>query len=520
MDDRWQMYDRTPTTVATGWRFEPVTAPSRLGGSNGMTIGPDGRLYVTQVFASQVTAIDVETGVHEVFSPLGGGIVGPDDGIFAADGTFFATEPLIGRVSARAPDGSYRVVRDDLPGANGITVDHAGRRLFVDEFRPGGRLMELDPSGAAAPRFLLEDLNGPNALAMGPDGRLYFPQVFANQIWVYDLDSGKSELLVDDLSVPTAVKFDSRGRIVTSESGAGRITAIDLATGRRETLAEVAQGIDNVSVGADDRIFVSHYVDGRVAEETAGRQRVLSPPGLLGPHGLTVARDGRLLIADGLSVGELSANGTVIRRLVLLIDLPGLAAGVCDAGPDLLVATHTDVLRYPGGSGPPSVLVAGLQGVSSIVADGDGGAIVVEREGGRVQRIARDGSTRIVGSGLHRPGAVGRSATGDLYVSQGEGRPVVVLGDGAARPVIDGLTDAQGLAIAGGTLLVADAGSHELIAVDLADGHRSVAVRDARIGQPRPGLVPAAFCSVCADERGGFYVAANGDGSINILTRD
>ncbi len=191
MDDRWQMYDQTPTRVATGWRFEPVTAPSRLGGSNGMTIGPDGRLYVTQVFASQVTAIDVDSGAHEVFSPLGGGIVGPDDGIFAADGTFFATEPLIGRVSARQGDGSYRVVRDDLPGANGITVDHAGRRLFVDEFRPGGRLMELDPSGAAPPRVLMEDLNGPNALAMGPDGRLYFPQVFANQIWVYDLEAGQ-----------------------------------------------------------------------------------------------------------------------------------------------------------------------------------------------------------------------------------------------------------------------------------------------------------------------------------------
>src|SRR5262249_44262616 len=111
------------------------------------------------------------------------------------------------------------------------------------------------------------------------------------------------------------------------------------------------------------------------------------------------------------------------------------------------------------------------------------------------------------------------SAAGDLYVSQGDGRPVVVLGDDAARPVIDGLTNAQGLAIAGDTLLIADVGSHELIAVDLVDGRRSVAVRDARIGQPPPGLVPAAFCSVCADDRGGFYVAANGQGSINILTR-
>jgi hypothetical protein len=226
-----------------------------------------------------------------------------------------------------------------------------------------------------------------------------------------------------------------------------------------------------------------------------------------------------LLVADGLSVAELSANGTITRRFNLLIDLPGLAAGVCDAGDDLLVATHTEVLRYPNGSGPPSVLVAGLQGVSSIVADGEAGAILVEREGGRVQRIARDGSARVLASGLHRPGAVARSAAGDLYVSQGDGRPVVLLAADAARPVVEGFTDAQGLAIAGDTLLVADVGSHELVAIGLADGSRSVAVQGARIGQPRPGLVPAAFCPVCADGRGGFYVGANGDGSIHTLSR-
>ncbi len=84
-------------------------------------------------------------------------------------------------------------------------------------------------------------------------------------------------------------------------------------------------------------------------------------------------RDGRLLIADALSIADMSADATVTRRLNLLIDLPGLAAGVCPSGDDLLVATHTDVLRYPRGSGPPSVVVARLEGVSSIVADGMAG---------------------------------------------------------------------------------------------------------------------------------------------------
>src|SRR3954470_4494248 len=106
--DRWSTYTDITPTVADGWRLDVVTPPSRLAGSNGMTLGPDGRLYVTQVFGSQVTAIDVGSGQHEVYSPLVSGITGPDDAIFGADGTFSATEPLFGRVTARNPDGTYR----------------------------------------------------------------------------------------------------------------------------------------------------------------------------------------------------------------------------------------------------------------------------------------------------------------------------------------------------------------------------------------------------------------------------
>jgi sugar lactone lactonase YvrE len=518
MSDRWEMYGCGPAHVADGFVFEIVAGPSRLAGSNGMTIGADGRLYVTQVFGSQVTAIDVETGEHELFSPLGGGIVGPDDAIFGVDGTFYATEPLIGRVAARNPDGTYRVVRDDLPGANGITMDHAGRRLFVDEFRPGGRLMELDPSGRGEPDFLMEDLNGPNALAMGPDGRLYFPQVFANEIWVFDLASRRGELLVDGLDVPTAVKFDSRGRIVTSEAGAGRITAIDIASGQRETLCEVPRGIDNVSVGADDRIFVSHYVNGRVAEE-GSRQRILSEPGFLGPYGLALSPRHGLLVADALNVSTVSADGAVTPLLTLLIDLHTLAVGVCEIGGDLAVlAAPGEVLRYRAGAAEPVVLVAGLDGPTSMIADGDG-VLVTERSGGRLTKVGADGRTEVLDAGLTAPGAIARDEWGNLFVTQGGSAPVLMLGADGSRRAFEGCADAQGVAVASGLLLVADPERRELVVFDVESGRRQVAVADAPIGPPAAGLVPAAFTSVCADERGGFYVGCNGDGSVRRLRR-
>ncbi|PRC59427.1 gluconolaconase, partial [Mycobacterium sp. ITM-2017-0098] len=84
--------------------------------------GPDGRIYVAQVTGSQISALDLSTGVVETVSAKGGDIIAPDDGAFADDGTLYATEVMDGRVSARDSAGRTRVLRDDLPCANGITV--------------------------------------------------------------------------------------------------------------------------------------------------------------------------------------------------------------------------------------------------------------------------------------------------------------------------------------------------------------------------------------------------------------
>jgi sugar lactone lactonase YvrE len=481
-----------------------------------MTLGPDGRLYVTQVFGSQVTAIDVDTGAHEVFSPLGSGIVGPDDGIFAADGTFYATEPLFGRVTARRADGTYVTVRDDLPAANGVTMDHARQRLFIDEFRPGGRLLEVDPTNTAGRQVLMEDLNGPNAPAMGPDGRLYFPQVFANEIWVYDLEAGQGRLAFADLSVPTAVKFDSRGRLVTSESGAGRITAIDITTGARETLAEVPKGIDNLSIGDGDRLFVSHYVDGRVAEMTGNRERMLSEPGLLGPFGLVVAADGRLLVADGLSIAAVHPDAAIHRLLTLLIDLHTLAIGVAEMAGDLVVLAPAELLLYARGSTEPSVLIDGLAAPAAVLADGPDAVLVTERDAGTVSRVQRDGTKSVVARGLRRPAAIARLRDGGIAVTQAEGI-VVIAPDGTTRE-LGGFDDPQGVAALGSRLLVADVGRGTLVSVDVASGKTTAAVTGAPIGQAVPGVVPAAFCPICPDGEGGVLVGCNGDGSIRRLT--
>jgi hypothetical protein len=93
----------------------------------------------------------------------------------------------------------------------------------------------------------------------------------------------------------------------------------------------------------------------------------------------------------------------------------------------------------------------------------------------------------------------------------------VIAPDGTTRE-LGGFQDPQGIAALGSRLLVADVGRGALVAVDLGSGAATTVVSGAPIGPAVPGVVPAAFCPICADGKGGVYVGCNGDGSIRRLT--
>jgi sugar lactone lactonase YvrE len=515
--DRWQAYGNGAARVADGWTMETVTGPSRLWGANGIVWDePHGELLVTQVFGSQVTAVDVTTGAHRAYAPLGGGIAAPDDGAFGVDGTFFATEPMNATVSARRPDGAYVTLRDDLPGANGMTTSHDRRRLFVDEFRPGGRLLELDPAGRRDPVVLADDLAMPNAFAMGPDGALWFPQVVAGEIWRYDLDRRTLERRFEDLRTPTAVKFDGRGRLLTSEGGSGRLTRIDLATGTRETVATVNPGIDNFAIADDGRLFVSHFTDGRVAEVTGGVERVLSPSGLIGPFGLAARADGTVVAGDGLAVAEVAADGTQVRVATLLADLPAMALDVAAVDGDVLILLQRGQVLRRAADGSLRSVAGHLRRATAVVASGDGGAYVAEAGEGRVIRLDGHGAvTATVARGLEDPRDLAVAPDGTVWVSQRGG--VVGLRDGEVVARVEAVEDPHGVAVDATTVMVADPAHRRVVAVPLSGGAPVTVLGDAPLGSPVPGATPPHAFSALDHDGAAFVVGCDGDGSIRRL---
>jgi sugar lactone lactonase YvrE len=515
--------------LAESWRLERVTAPSRLFGANGLRTGPDGRVYIAQVTGSQISALDHRTGRLETFSAKGGEIVAPDDVAFDARGNLYATEVMDGRVSMLDSAGRARVLRDDVPSANGITVHRD--RLFIGECREGGRLMEFDLAGGP-PRVLLENVPSPNAMEVGPDGLLYFPVMGANEIWRVDPDGGEPQRVAGDLGVPDSVKFDPHGYLVSTQVASGQVLRIDPRSGEQRLLAQLSPGLDNCTF-VGDRVLVSNFT-GEITEISPdGATRTVLPGGLNWPLDLTVGHNGQLYIADGTYFYTALPDGS-LRTVGMLFSpgYPGFLRGVASIGPgEFVVATSGgQVSRYRPAASESEVLADGFDQLYG-VAVSPNGVVFVELGTGRVLSLRSGGVVEVLASDLREPVGVAIDADGTCLVSEaGAGRVVGVNGS-AIDTVVADLQRPQGICVHDGVLYVVDAGAKELIAFDPNTNVRHTIASGLPVGPP-PGVVPkplkgmppfsgpqGPFAGVAAAADGTLYISADGDGSILALRR-
>ncbi len=522
---------QNPPGAAPGWRLDRITGPSRLFGANGLRTGPDGRVYIAQVTGSQISALDIATGALETISPKGGDIISPDDVAFDPHGNLVATEVMEGRVSLRDTAGRARVLRDDIPSANGITF-HRGR-LFIGECREGGRLLEFSLNGDA-PRVLLDNVPSPNAMEVGPDGLLYFPVMGANEIWRIDPDQpgAAPQTVATGLGVPDAVKFDPAGHIVSTQVATGQVLRIDPRTGEQTVLATLTPGLDNLTF-VGDRLFVSNFT-GEITEILGdGSTRATLPGGLNWPLDLAVGADGTLYVADGTYFYAVRPDGS-LQTVGMLFSpgYPGFIRGVEPSGPGEFVVTTSggQVTRYRPADSESEVLADGLDQLYGLALAGDGTVVCAEQGTGRLLAV-RGGEVEVLATGLTQPVGVALDPDGTPLVAESGAGRIVRAAGGRTDTVVDQLSCPQGILVRGNQLYIVDATAKELLAVDLATGQRQRIATGLPVGSP-PGVQPkplkgmppfsgpqGPFAGITAGPDGTLYLSADGDGSVLALRR-
>ncbi len=516
-----------PPEASDGWRLERLTAPSRLYGANGMRTGADGRVYVAQVAGSQVSAIDVDSGVIETVSPIGGDIVGPDDLAFDARGNLFATEITRGLVSMRKPNGEYRVVQGDMPCANPITMYQG--RLIAGECRVGGRIMELSVDGGP-PRIILDNVPMPNAFEVGPDGKLYAPIMGTNEIWRIDIESGEHEVVATDLGVPDSVKFDSQGYIVSTQVASGQVLRVDPATGEKTVLAQLMPGLDNCTF-VGERLFVSS-ITGELVEITAsGEVRALVDKGLQWPLDVALGSGGELFVVDGGFTYILPSGGELeLVGMLFSPGFPGYCRGVAAAGPGQWIVTtaNGEVSRFDVAKQESQVLASGFDQLMGVAVT-DAGIVTAEYGRGRLLGIDHSGEVAELATDLAEPKGVAVAADGACYVAESAAGKVSRVSGGQAETLLDGLQQPEGLALYHGKLFVLDIGAKTLIECDLLDGDRRIIASGLPVGVPAGSELKLLggvgdmcgpmgnFTGIDVGPDGTVYICGDGEGSVIAL---
>ncbi|MEV6157652.1 SMP-30/gluconolactonase/LRE family protein [Nonomuraea sp. NPDC052129] len=513
-------------------KVERLIQARPLWGSNGMAFGPDGRLYVAQFLAGQISAVDLATGDVEVVVPSDGPLQAPDDLAFDTDGAMYVTDLVPGRVWRRDPAGDFVLVTDEITAPNGIAC--VGTRVFANEMIPGGRLLELSPAGGE-PTVLTAGLAMGNAMQLGPDGQLYYPHMLTGEVFRIPLDGGEPELVAADVPDPVAVRFDRGGALLVLSRGAsGIVTRVDLAgTGDRSAIVSELNALDNAAFDADNRMFVSSYAHGGVAELMAdGRTRQIVPRGLGGPFGVTIDLGGGIHVADHYRLtqpadqqGEADQSGEDVTTTQLLNFVHGVAADG-----DLLHTTsqYGHVRTYDRRSGTVRTRASGLNRPLGIAVRTNGTLVVAESGAGRVVAIDHDDQVSVLVEGLGRPVDVAVDADQRCYISDERLAAVYHVEDGLPRLLADGLGTPQGITVNDGTVYVVETTHRRLLAIDLATGDVEIEADSlpvasaAGLTRPEPDLfippglpgMPRPFAGIAAAADGSLIIAANGDGSV------
>lgn len=504
-------FGNTPREVAEGWSIDHLLPPSRLFGANGIRAGSDGRIYVAQLSGSRGSAIDPDSGAIAHLETQGSDIVGPDDLVFDQAGNLYITEFTENRVSVRTPDGATRILQGDIFGANPITY-HQGQ-LIAGECRPDARIMELDRNGGS-PRVIIEGLALTNTFDVGPDGKLYFTVMEANQIWRIGLDGGEAEVVASNLGVPDSVKFDSKGFIISTQVGIGLVLRIDPRSGERQVLADIGPRLDN-STFVGDRLFVSHMT-GPIHEILApSEMRALNEKGLLWPMGVAAAADGSVYVADGSYAYVRPPEGRMaLVGMLFTPGYPGFHRGVAADGSSGWIVTTSigEVKRYRPDLFESELLAEGLDRLMGGAVLGDR-IVFAEGGTGRVHAL-EGGKPTLHASDLAMPTGAALADDDTCYVAESQAGRVVALGGGTA--------------LNGDRLFVIDVTNRELVSSDTRGGDRRTIVAERPVGAPDGPckyLGPAgvfsgpmlSFAGLAAGPDGTLYVGADGDGSVMAL---
>ena len=445
--------------------IELFASGAKISGVNGIHFGPDGYLYATSVIGSDISVVDTENKtIIKRYGPEQG-VFGPDDVAFNDKGEFYWTTILTGEVAGFNTLGDKVIAANLGPGVNPITFSDDGR-LFVAQCFYDDGLFEVDPLGIKEPRSIKEDLGpycGLNGMDWGPDGRLYGPRWFKNEVVSLDVDTGEMRTEAQGLNVPAAVKFDSNGVLHVLDTADGKVLKVQ--DGKLLTIANLLTGLDNFAFNDNDEIFVSSYADGSILKVNGDNTEEILPGGISHPGGLAVYKD-NLIVADIQSVRAFNIDDKnqewVLRNIFRASPLgANTSAAILDDHVLLVSWVDNTVKILEPESGNIIKSFEGLE-IPVSAAKFKDSYVVALHGNSSISILNEDGSLEILSNDFDSPTHVIPYKKGLLVSDRNRGEIIEVSSSGDTTTLVSGLNSPEGIATIEDTIFVYEGDTGEI----------------------------------------------------------
>ena len=215
------------TGVASGQTITEFPIPTVLSGPEGITAGPDGNLWFTELGADKIGRITTSGSITEFPLPNPGSqpvaiASGPDGNLWFTRNFF---DP-IGRITTAGSITGFPLPGVYSPG--GITAGPDGNLWFAEGFTD--EIGRITPSGSLVEFAIPTALAQPVGIAAGPDGNLWFTENAANMIGRITPAGVITEFPIPTAgSGPRRIAAGSDGSLWFTESAANQIGRITTA---------------------------------------------------------------------------------------------------------------------------------------------------------------------------------------------------------------------------------------------------------------------------------------------------
>jgi sugar lactone lactonase YvrE len=510
------------------WLVQYLVSGADFLGVHGLTFDAEDNLYVGSVIGQTIHRVDTVTGEAEVF-------VGPPEGMaddleFGPDGTLVWTSILTGKVHARSPDGSIRVLAEDLPGINSVAFDPDGR-LFVTQVLWGDALWELDPKGEREPRQVIADQGHLNGFDFSRSGELYGPLLYKGKVVRVDVDSGELATVASGFRIPVAVNLDSRDNLYVPDTALGRIVRVDIDNGEKTLVASLAPGIDNLALDSRDRLFVTNMVDNAILQVNTrtGATRTLTRSALAVPGGIDVVRkDGvdQVYLADLFSFkrvdGDSGAVTELKRGLRDRLEMPmtvsirrgraTTSSWFTNAVQVMDLSTGESLAIYHDLDHPVDALEI-EPGVVLVAEQGRGRLLRLSGEQGEKRKTLRGDLPGMAALRALPPDDADDPVRYVYLTDTQEGKLLRIdVRDGSSKVIAAGLLQPEGFDLTPeGDIVLAEVGQRRLVRIDPEDGAVTEIARNLAIGFPAAAGTPPGYVQtgVGVSPSGAIYVSAD-----------